>query len=82
MQLYELGSVEARYFTLLKIDYVHIALNMNLRTKQLHIREHMYQGKSMPPSKVLEKIERNDELVVPTAGIPLWIKQKMQLSDN
>jgi len=78
-QLYELVSVEEnKYFTLLKIDDVHIALNMNLRTKQLHIRKHMYQGKSMSPTKVLEKIERNDELVVLTARIPLWLKQKME----
>ena len=78
-QVYEtISPKENRYSALLSIDDVHISLDLNLRAKQLHIRKHMYQGKSLSPTKVLERIERNDELVILTARIPLWLKQKME----
>jgi hypothetical protein len=69
---------DSRYSALLEIDDVHISLDLNTRTKELHIRKHMNQGKSMPPTKILERIERNDELVVLTARIPLWLKQRLE----
>ncbi len=78
-QIYELVSPkENRYTGLLSIEDVHISFSLNLRKGQLHLRKHMYQGKSMPPTTVLERIGRNEDLVVLTARIPLWMRQRLE----
>ena len=63
---------------MLEIDDVRVSLDLNNRTRELHIRKHMNQEKTMPPTRILERLERNDELGVLTARVPLWLKQKME----
>lgn len=46
--------------------------------KRMEIRKGMDQGASLPPTKVIELLERDEELEVVAVRIPRWLKNRLQ----
>jgi len=51
---------------------------MNWKPRRMEIRKHMNQGASLPPHKVIEYLEREEELEVVAIRIPRWLKKKLK----
>ncbi|HDH07088.1 MAG TPA: hypothetical protein ENF87_01840 [Thermoproteales archaeon] len=68
------------YSVQVKINGVLLDLELWLRwkPKRILIWKHMKQGKSLPPSKVIEILERREELEVVALRIPAWLKEKLR----
>jgi hypothetical protein len=45
---------------------------------RLEIRKQMHQGSSLPPRKVVDYLERDEDLEVVAIRIPRWLKKKLE----
>ena len=68
------------YSVQVKMRNVLLDLELWLRwkPKRIVIWKHMKQGKSLPPTKVVELLERREELEVVALRIPVWLKEKLK----
>jgi hypothetical protein len=45
---------------------------------RLEIKKQMHQGSSLPPRKVVDYLERDEDLEVVAIRIPRWLKNKLE----
>jgi len=55
-----------------------LELWLRWKPKRIVIWKHMKQGKSLPPTKIVELLERREELEVVALRIPKWLKEKLE----
>ncbi len=65
-----------------QIEIFKVTLDLELwlawEPKRVEIRKHMDQGTSLPPRKVIELLERDEELEVVAVRIPRWLKNELE----
>lgn len=68
------------YSVQIEISKVTLDLELWLKwePKRVEIRKHMDQGMSLPPGKVIEFLERDEDLEVVAVRIPRWLKGKLE----
>ena len=69
-----------------QIEISKVTLDLELwlawRPMRIEIRKHMDQGTSLPPRKVIEFLERDEDLEAVAVRIPRWLKSRLEDEAN